>query len=159
MRLTTLDYHVGTHGVAVLTHAILAKCGYNMISSSNVVTCCNDIIAVHRKVRELWYNPSTHTYGPQVECIVTKSLKLLPTLESADAALMVDFYDCLQETAYGLAIPIMPFDMVMIWFGLEGLCIPALGVDKYHAMSKALMELLPRLIFGNLNPQISAALA
>jgi hypothetical protein len=159
VRLATPDYHVGTHGVAILTHAILAKCGYNAISSSDVVSCHNDIIAVHRKVRELWYNPNSHSYGPQVERIVTKSLKLLPTLDSADTASMVDFYDQLQESASGLTIAIMPFDTVMIRFGLEGLCVPALGVDKYHAMSKALMELLPRLISGNLSPQISAAFA
>ncbi len=159
VRLATPDYHIGTHGVAVLTHAILVKCGYNQIVSSDVVTCHNNIIAVHRRVRELWYNPSTHTYGPQVERIVTKSLKLLPTLDSATTETMVDFYDRLQESATGLAIAIMPFDMVMIKNGLIGLCIPGLGVNKYHVMSKALMELLPRLISGNLSPQINAALA
>jgi hypothetical protein len=159
VRLATPDYHIGTHGVAVLTHAILVKCGYNQIVSSDVVTCHNNIIAVHRRVRELWYNPSTHTYGPQVKRIVTKSLKLLLTLDSATTEMMVDFYDRLQESATGLAIAIMPFDTVMIKNGLEGLCIPGLGVDKYHVMSKALMELLPRLISCNLSPQINAALA
>ncbi len=159
VRLATPDYHIGTHGIAVLTHAILVKCGYNQITSSDVVTCHNDIIAVHRKVRELWFNPTSHTYGPHVERIVTKSLKLLPTLDSADTASMVDFYDRLQESASGLTIALMPFDTVMIRYGLEGLCVPGLGVDKYHAMSKALMELLPRLVSGNLSPQINAALA
>jgi hypothetical protein len=159
VRLATPDYHIGTHGVAMLTHAILVKCGYNQIASSDVVTCHNDIIAVHRRVWELWYNPSSHTYGPQVERIVTKSLKLLPTLDLAATETMVDFYDRLQESASGLAIAIMPFDTVMIRYGLKGLCVPGLGMDKYHVMSKALMELLPRLISGNLSPQINAALA
>jgi hypothetical protein len=157
--LATPDYHISTHGVTVLTHAILVKCGYNQITSSDVVTCHNNIIAVHCRVRELWYNPSSHTYGPQVERIVTKSLKLLPTLDSAATETMVDFYDRLQESASGLTIAIMPFNTVMIRYGLEGLCVPGLGVDKYHVMSKALMELLPHLISGNLSPQINAALA
>jgi hypothetical protein len=159
VRLATPDYHIGTHGVAVLMHAILVKCGYSQIASSDIVTCHNDIIAVHRRVRKLWYNPTMHTYGPQVDCIVTKSLKLLPTLDSATTETMVDFYDRLQESATGLAIAIMPFDTVMIRNGLEGLCVPGLGINKYHVMSKALMELLPRLISGNLSPQINAALA
>jgi hypothetical protein len=47
VRLATPGYHWGTHSVPVLTHAILAKCGYNQIASSDVVTCHNDIIAVH----------------------------------------------------------------------------------------------------------------
>ncbi len=72
---------------------------------------------------------------------------------------MVDFYDRLQESLTGLAIAIMPFDTVMICNGLEGLCVLGLGVDRYHVMSKALMELLPRLIPGSLSPQIYAALA
>jgi hypothetical protein len=143
----------------VLTHAILSKCKYNQIASLDVVTCHNDIIAVHRRVRELWYNPTTHTYGPQIKRIITNSLTLLPILELASTKTMVDFYDRLQESLTGLAIAIMPFDTVMICNGLEGLCVLGLGVDRYHVMSKALMELLPRLIPGSLSPQIYAALA
>ena len=159
VRLATPDYHWGAHGVQLLTHAILAKCGYNQIPSSDIVTCHNDIIAVHRRVRDLWYNPTTHTYGPQVERIMSKSLKLLPMLDLASTETMVEFYDHLQEAATGLAIAIMPFDSVMIRNGLEGLCVLGLGVDRYLVMSKALMELLPRLVPGTLSPQINAALA
>jgi hypothetical protein len=127
----------------VLTHAILVKCGYSNIASSDVITCHNDIIAVHCRVRVLWYNPTTHTCGPQIDRIVTKLLKLLPTLESTGTKTVVDFYNHLQESTTGLTIAIMPFDSVMIQYGLEGLCVPGLGVDRYHLMSKSLMELLP----------------
>jgi hypothetical protein len=100
-----------------------------------------------------------HTCGPQIDRIVTKLLKLLPTLESTGTKTVVDFYDHLQESTTGLTIAIMLFDSVMIWYGLEGLCVPGLGVDQYHLMSKSLMELLPRLIPSSISPQINAALA
>jgi hypothetical protein len=53
----------------------------------------------------------------------------------------------------------MPFDAIMLRNRFEGLCIPGLGVMRYAAMGKALMELLPHLISGCLSPQINAALA
>jgi hypothetical protein len=159
VRLATTAYYVDSNGVAVLTHAILVKCGYNKIASLDVVTCHNNIIAVHQRVGKLWYNPTTHTCGPQIDCIVTKSLKLLPTLDSTTTETVVDFYDRLRESATGLTIMIMPFDTVMLLNRFEGLCIPGLGVNRYHLMSKALIELLPHLIPGNLSPQINAALA
>ncbi len=143
----------------MLTHAILVKCGYSKIASSDVVTCHNDIIAIHRRVRELWYNPTTHTCGPQIDRIVTKSLKLLLTLESTGTETVVDLYDHLQESTTSLTIAIMPFNSVMIWYDLEGLCVPGLGVNRYHLMSKSLMELLPQLIPGSISPQVNAALA
>jgi hypothetical protein len=143
----------------VLTHTILIKYGYNKIALSDVITCHNNIIAVHCRVRELWYNPTTHTCGPQIDLIVTKSLKLLPTLDLTTSDMVVDFYDRLQESTTGLTIAMMPFDTVMLSNQFEGLCIPGLGINHYHLMSKALMELLPCLIPGSFSPQINAALA
>jgi hypothetical protein len=159
IKLATTDYHIGTLGVAVLSHSILLKCGYSNIASSDVVTCHTNIIAVHRQVRELWYNTTLHTCGPQINRIITKLLKLLLTLESTGTETVVNFYDHLQESTTGLTIAIMPFDTVMIQNGLEGLCVPRLGVNRCHLMSKALMELLPRLIPGSISPQINAVLA
>jgi hypothetical protein len=72
--------------------------------------------------------------------------------------MVVDFYDCLQESASGLTIAILLFDAIMLSNGFEGLCVPALGVYCYQLMSKALMELLPRLIPGGLSPEINAVL-
>jgi hypothetical protein len=100
-----------------------------------------------------------HTYGPQVNRIITKSLKLLPTLDSTTTDMVVDFYDRLQESASGLVIAILPFDAIMLSNGFKGRCVPALGVYHYQLMSKTLMELLPCLIPGGLSPEINAVLA
>jgi DNA-binding FadR family transcriptional regulator len=69
-----------------------------------VVSCHNDIIAVHRRILELWHNPVLHTFGPQVDRIITKSLKLHPLLASPTTENVVDFYDRLQESTTGLII-------------------------------------------------------
>jgi hypothetical protein len=118
-----------------------------------VVSCHNDIIAVHRRILELWHNPVLHTFGPQVDRIITKSLKLHPLLASPTTENVVDFYDRLQESTTGLVIAIMPFDAIMLTNRFEGLCVPALGIRRYQLMGRALMEVLPRLIPGTLSPQ------
>jgi hypothetical protein len=152
-------YHAGADGFPTLTSGVLSKIGYNKISSSDVVSCHNDIIAVHRRILELWHNPVSHTFGPQVDRIITKSLKLLPSLASPTTENVVDFYDHLQESTTGLVIAIMPFDAIMLTNRFEGLCVPALGIRRYQLMGRSLMELLPRLIPGSLSPQINAALS
>ena len=121
-------YHAGPDGFPTLTSGVLSKIGYNKISSSDVVSCHNDIIAVHRHILELWHNPVSHTFGPQVDRIITKSLKLLPSLASPTTENVADFYDRLQESTTGLIIAIMPFDAIMLTNRFEGLCVPALGV-------------------------------
>ena len=75
MRLATEEYHVGMDGCDSLTEDILQECGYAHIKASvdDVVVCYNDIILVHHKVRELWYNSYAHTSGPQVDKILHKS--------------------------------------------------------------------------------------
>jgi hypothetical protein len=117
--------------------------GYNQIGSDNVVACHNDIIDTHRKTLQLWHYPTTKTYGPQVNRILQKLLQLFPVLESMTTADMVEFYDCLQETALDHALTLMPFDVIMLQFGFKGLCVPGLGVNCYSRMGKALMDLLP----------------
>jgi len=72
---------------------------------------------------------------------------------------MVDFYDCLQEVGSNYVIALMPFDAIVLLNCFEGLCPPGLGLLRYAAMSKALMELLPWLIPATLSPQIGAAIA
>jgi len=152
-------YHAGTDGFPTLTSGVLSKVGYNKISTSDVVSCHNNIIAVHRRILELWHNPISHTFGPQVDRIITKSLKLLPTLTSTTTENVVDSYDRLQESTTGLVIALMPFDAIMLTNRFEGLCVPALGIRRYQLMSRALMELLPRLVPGSLSPQINAELS
>ena len=53
----------------------------------------------------------------------------------------------------------MPFDAIMLQYCFKGLCPLGLGLTKYSAMSKGLMELLPWLIPGSTSLQINAALA
>jgi hypothetical protein len=71
---------------------------------------------------------------------------------------VVAFYDRLQEVALGYIIAIIPFDTIVLAHKFEGLCPPSLGLVKYAAMCKALMELLPWLIPGSLSPQVNATL-
>ena len=84
IRLATEDYHIGMDGCDTLTEEILQDCGYSHIKASidDVVVCYNDIILVHNKVRELWYNAFAHTSGPQVDKIIHKSLSVFPKLTS-----------------------------------------------------------------------------
>ena len=157
--LATARYHCGfDDGVDPLTSLTLAEVGYTNIGSDDVVACHNAIIEVHRRVLQSWHNSTNNTFGPQVNRIVTKSLKLFPVLESTNTSDMVDFYDRLQETAADHLTALMPFDAILLRFGFEGLCVPGLGVTRYARMGKALMELLPRLLPGSLSPQINAAL-
>jgi hypothetical protein len=157
--LAHTTYHAGADGFPTLTPGVLGKIGYNKISSGDVVSCHNDIIAVHRRILEIWHNPVSHAIGPQIDRIITKSLKLLPSLASPTTENVVDFYDRLQESTTGLVIALMPFDAIMLTNRFEGLCVPALGIRRYQLMSWALTELLPRLIPGTLTPQINAALS
>jgi hypothetical protein len=43
-------------------------------------------------------------------------------------------------------IPVTPLDCVMIKMGYEALCIPGMGLSRYPAAARVLMELLPRLL-------------
>ncbi len=71
---------------------------------------------------------------------------------------VVAFYNHLQEVALGYIIAIIPFDAILLAHKFEGLCPPSLGLVKYAAMCKAIMELLPWLIPGSLSPQVNATL-
>jgi hypothetical protein len=53
----------------------------------------------------------------------------------------------------------MPFDAIVLKNRFEGLCLPGLGLIRYTAMCKALMELLPWLVPVTLSPQVSGVLA
>ena len=161
INLACSEYHVGMDGVPTLTDDILVERGFALSSASvdDVVVCYNDIILAHRKIIELWYNGYAHTTGPQVDQIIQKSLSVFPCLESTKVADAVEFYDRLQEVGLSYVIALLPFDAIVLSHGFEGLCPPGLGLVRYAAMSKALMELVPRLIHGTLSPQLNATLA
>jgi hypothetical protein len=94
-----------------------------------------------------------------VDRILQKSLSVFPCLESTHPEDVVTFYDRLQEVSMNHVLALMSFDAIVVRFCFEGLCPPGLGITRYGAMSKALMELLPWLIPGTTSPQINAALA
>jgi hypothetical protein len=157
--LANAPYHCGVDdGVDPLTSGILAAVDYTCIGTDDVVACHNGIIDVHRCTLQMWHKTMSNTFGPQVNRILEKSLKLFPVLESTTTADAVEFYDRLQETAANHLLALMPFDAIMLRFGFEGLCVPGLGVTRYSRMGKALMDLLPHLVPGTLSPQINAAL-
>jgi len=58
IRLATPEYHIGMDGTDNLTEDTLQDCGYSTIKATvdDVMVCYNDIILVHHKVMELWYN-------------------------------------------------------------------------------------------------------
>ncbi len=142
-------------GVVHLTEEDIQACGYRQVKATaeDVVVCYNDIILAHCKVSELWHNGYAHTFGPKVDKILQKSLSVFPRLDN-----VVAFYNHLQEAALGYIIVIIPFDAIVLAHKFEGLCPPGLGLVKYAAMCKALMELLPWLIPRSLSPQVNVTL-
>jgi hypothetical protein len=80
IQLATKDYHGGMDGVVNLTEEDIRACGYGQVKAiaEDVVVCYNDIILAHRKVSELWHNGYAHTFGPQVDKILQKSLSVFP---------------------------------------------------------------------------------
>jgi hypothetical protein len=161
IRLATPEYHIDMNGNDTLTEDILQDCGYSQIKANvdDVMVCYNDIILVHHKVMELWYNAYAHTSGPQVDKILHKSLSVFPKLSSMHVEDVVGFYDRLQEVSMGYCLALMPFDAVVLKNRFEGLCPPGLGLIRYAAMSKGFIELLPWLVPVTLSPQVSATLA
>ncbi len=161
MKLASAEYHYGMDGVDDLNEKFIQDCGYGIVKATveDVVVCFNDIIMVHRKVRDLWHNNYAHTLGPQVSTILTKHIKVFPKLDSLVIEDVVAFYDRLQEVGSNYLIALMPFDAIVLSNRFEGLCPPGLGLLRYAAMSKALLELLPWLIPTILSPQVGAALA
>jgi hypothetical protein len=153
-------YHVGKDSVATLPEDVICNCGFRRIKASadDVVVCYNDIKWVHQKVRGLCYNSSSHTFDPQVDRILQKSLPMFPRLVSTDTGEVVTFYNWLQEISMTHMLALLPFDAIVLQYRFEGLCPPGLGLTRYGAMSKALMELLPWLIPGSTSSQINAAL-
>jgi hypothetical protein len=161
IRLATKEYHVGMDSIATLTDVDIQDCRYGQVKATteDAVVCYNDIILAHRKVCELWFNGYAHTSGPQVDKILQKIPLGFPCLESTRVDNVVAFYDHLQEVSLGYIIAIIPFDAIVLAHWFKGLCPPGLGLVKYAAMGKALMELLPWLIPGSISPQVNATLA
>ena len=89
------EYHIHMDGYESLMEDIFRDCGYAHIKAcvEDVVVCYNDIIMVHHKITELWYNSYAHTSGPQVDKILHKSILVFPKLTSLQVDNMVGFYN------------------------------------------------------------------
>jgi len=122
-------YHGKTHGVDPLTMGFLANCGFNMVSSDDVVGSLNEIVAVHRRISDTWTHPSTNTSGPQVDRILLKSFKLFPTLQSLAPDDVVGFYDPFQELSTSHLLALIPFDSIVLSTGMRDSSSPALAHD------------------------------
>jgi hypothetical protein len=158
-KLASADYHYGMNGVDNLNESFIQDCGYDIVKATveDVVVCFN--IMVHRKVRELWHNNYVHTMGPQVSTILSKHIKVFPKVDSLGVEEVVAFYDRLQEVGSNYVIALMPFNAIVLSTRFEGLCPLGLGLLRYAAMSKALLELLPWLIPATLSPQVGTAIS
>ena len=88
----------------------------------------SNIMLVHHKIRELWYNHYAHTFGPQVDKILQKSLTVLPKFESLQVEDVVNFYNRLHEISMGDVLALVPFDAIVLPAWFEGLCPPGLGL-------------------------------
>jgi hypothetical protein len=137
----------------------LVRCGFSMILTDDVITCFDDIILTHRRIRDMWYNPVANTYGTQVDHILLKSFKIFPILESTVTEEVVNFYDRFHKLSTSHLLAVMPFNAIMLKNCFEGLCIPDLGTQHYAEMSRALMDFPPGLIPGILSSRINAPLA
>jgi hypothetical protein len=126
--------------------AIVHRCGYTELNSTDVILNYNDIIHVHTHVWESWEHPRGHSRGPQLDKILKKGLASFPRLATVDVESSVEFYDNFHKAALLYLLPVVPFDCISIKMGFEALCPPGLGLPKYAAIAGVLMELLPRLL-------------
>ena len=143
-----MKYHGGVDGCFTLTAAYIRSCGYTEVNTAKVITGYSEIIHVHESLMTNW--TGKFTSGPQIARILEKGLPSLPRLSSpmtVEAA--VDWYDLIQKTLLIYLIPITPLDCVMLKMGYEALCIPGIGLSRYTAAARVLMELLPRLLPKN----------
>ena len=145
-RLGNVRYHGGVHGYHSLTMSIVHRCGYTKVNSTDVLLSYNDIIHLHEVTWDNWEHPRGHSKGPQLERILEKGLGSFPWLQKLEVAAMVEFYDNFHKTALIYLLPVIPFDCVSIKMGFEALFPPGLGLPKYTAIARVLMELLPCLL-------------
>jgi hypothetical protein len=147
--LVSQQYHGEMDGVTKLSISFIHTCGYQLFlieTPDDVLLCYCDIQRVHKKVRQGWFNPCSHSYGPSAKRILERGHLIFPRLDSLTAAEVLTFYNKLQELLAEYLIPLMPFDAIRLEFNFEGLFIPGLGTDRYADCTSALMEILPRLL-------------
>ncbi len=88
----------------------------------------NDIIYIHREVRENWDHPRGYSCSPQIDRILEKGLATFLLLASLDVESVVEFYDIFHKTLLIYLLPVMLFDCISITMGYKALCPPDLGL-------------------------------
>jgi len=83
-RLGNIRYHGGVKGYYPLTIAIVHRCGYTALNSTDVTLNYNDIIRIHNTVWETWEHPRGNYKGPQLDKILEKGLASFPWLSTRD---------------------------------------------------------------------------
>jgi hypothetical protein len=141
--LATPKYHGYDTDFNPLMEAVIHNCGYIKINTTDVLHSYHNIILLHKSVYYHWFNPRMQYKGPQMDRIYEKGLLTFPCLTNLDVASVVDLNDQLHKTTSAYLIPIMPFDCVSIKMGFKALCPPSLGVPKYAAIIRVLLEVLP----------------
>ena len=163
-RLATPAYHCGKNGSWKLDKPLLQKCGYMNLTTHSEVTiilCTEDMIAVHDAVWRAWYQQSQkHGFvGPQTQRILDKHLASLPRLRGTSARELVEFYEALQKKMMPLMVALTPFDAVILKYGFEGLCPPAMGTERYGIMAKAMFDVLPSLLPVSTDSEVSSLIS
>jgi hypothetical protein len=136
------QYHGGGEGYMLLTMHLVHQCGYTKLNLSDVIASYQTIIHIHDYVLDKW-EVRYHNCGPQVDKIIEKGLSTFPRLTSIDVESMVEFYDMFQKTSMIYLMALMPFDCVSIKMDFEALCPPGMGLPRYAAIARVLMEVLP----------------
>ncbi len=139
------QYHKGDGGYVPLTMHLVHQCGYTELNSSDVIASYQTIIHVHNYVLDKWED-QYHNRGPQVDKILEKGLPTFPRLTLINVESTVEFYDMFQKTSMIYLMALMPFDCVSIKMDFEALCPPGMGLPRYAAIVRVLMEVLPRLL-------------
>ena len=165
-------YHGGSMGYNLLSDTFLNNCGFSAslahtsLSCTDLMHAYSNLRAIHTLVLSQWFNGhsstswssgTSGTSGPQVYRLIGKQLSILPKLKDIETSTVIDFYDKLHDVTKHFLIPTVPFDAIIISQGYHALCIPGLGLDKFLASSKALLELLPHLIDSSMSNNINAA--
>ncbi len=89
-----------------------------------------------------------HCCGPPRQSDPPKNAQALSHSQSTLTNEVVNFYDQLHEVSPMHLLTIMPFDAMMLCNCFKGHCIPSLGVVRYAAMGRTLMESFPTSSLG-----------
>ncbi len=147
--LAEAKYHIGDMGVDVLTPQIVSNCGYQSFHRDHpedILLCYSEIANIHCVVLQGWTNYWLHFSGPVVEYILKKALPVFPRLNCLEVANVIKFYDSVQKISMRYLLPLMPFNLICLVFGFEGLCSPGMGTIRYAAIASAWMDVLPRIL-------------